>query len=78
MVFPFELFLQAVRCCRHAYIIAHVRHIVKPKTGNVCEKIFIEDGSAVRCDEVVKEYEDQLNVRYFFKPNSGIAIPAAV
>lgn len=40
MVFPFELFLQAVRCCRHAYIIAHVRYIVKPKTGNICEKIF--------------------------------------
>lgn len=40
MVFPFELFLQAVRCCRHAYIIAYVRYIVKPKTGSICEKIF--------------------------------------
>ena len=25
---------------RHAYIIAHVRYIVKPKTGSICEKIF--------------------------------------
>lgn len=36
--FSLSNFLQAVRCCRHAYIIAHVRYIVKPKTGNICEK----------------------------------------
>ena len=35
------------------------------------EVLIIEDGSAVRCDEVTKEYVDRLNVRYFFKPNSG-------
>lgn len=35
------------------------------------EVLIVEDGSAIRCDEVVKEYEGRLNVRYFFKPNSG-------
>lgn len=35
------------------------------------EVLIVEDGSAIRCEEVVKEYEDRLTVRYFFKPNSG-------
>jgi glycosyltransferase involved in cell wall biosynthesis len=35
------------------------------------ETLIIEDGSTIRCDNVVKEYEEQLDVRYFFKPNSG-------
>jgi glycosyltransferase involved in cell wall biosynthesis len=35
------------------------------------EVLIIEDGSTLRCDETVKEYERLLNVCYFFKPNSG-------
>lgn len=51
-----------------------VRELLESLLHQTCkdfEVLIIEDGSAVRCDEVVKEYEDQLNVRYFFKPNSG-------
>lgn len=35
------------------------------------EVIVVEDGSSVPCDQVVKKYNDLLNVRYFTKPNSG-------
>ena len=35
------------------------------------EVIVVEDGSSVTCEHVVKRYEQQLNVRYFNKPNSG-------
>ena len=33
--------------------------------------IVVEDGSSVTCEHVVKRYEQQLNIRYFNKPNSG-------
>jgi glycosyltransferase involved in cell wall biosynthesis len=35
------------------------------------ETLIIEDGSTLRCNEVVKEYEEALDVHYFFKSNSG-------
>jgi glycosyltransferase involved in cell wall biosynthesis len=35
------------------------------------EVLIIEDGSTLRCDEAVKKYEASLDIRYFFKPNSG-------
>ncbi len=35
------------------------------------EVIVVEDGSSVTCEHVVKRYEQQLNIRYFNKPNSG-------
>ena len=35
------------------------------------EVIVVEDGSSVTCEHVVKRYEQQLNIRYFHKPNSG-------
>ena len=35
------------------------------------EVIVVEDGSSVTCEHVVKRYGQQLNVRYFNKPNSG-------
>lgn len=76
MVFPFELFLQAVRCRRHAYIIAHVRYIVKPKTGNICEKFLNRCVKLLRFHIVLNFHCCSFNA--FFKPNSGIAIPAAV
>ena len=71
-----ELFLQAVRCCRHAYIIAHVRYIVKPKTGNICEK-FLNRCVKLLCFHIVLNFHCCSFIA-FFKPNSGIAIPAAV
>ena len=35
------------------------------------EVIGVEDGSSVTCEHVVKRYEQQLNIQYFNKPNSG-------
>jgi glycosyltransferase involved in cell wall biosynthesis len=53
---------------------AEVRELLDSLVRQTCqafETLIIEDGSTLRCDEVVKEYEGQLDVRYFFKPNSG-------
>lgn len=33
--------------------------------------VVIEDGSSVKCDEIVGRYADRLAVHYYFKPNSG-------
>lgn len=35
------------------------------------EVIVVEDGSTIVCADVVKEYENKLDVHYFVKPNSG-------
>ena len=35
------------------------------------EVVVVEDGSSVPCEDVVKQYEDRLDVKYFSKPNSG-------
>lgn len=35
------------------------------------EVVVVEDGSARRCDEVVARYADRLEIRYFYKSNSG-------
>ena len=35
------------------------------------EVVVVEDGSQTRCEDVVRNYADRLDVRYFEKPNSG-------
>lgn len=35
------------------------------------EVVVVEDGSKTKCDTVVEKYQDRLNVKYFFKDNSG-------
>ena len=35
------------------------------------EVVIVEDGSQVRCEDVVQRYSGRLDVRYFEKPNSG-------
>jgi len=35
------------------------------------EVIIVEDGSSIRCDDVVDRYRDVLTIQYFYKPNSG-------
>lgn len=35
------------------------------------EVIIVEDGSSVRCEEIVDIFRDQLTIEYFFKPNTG-------
>lgn len=41
------------------------------QTVHDIEVIVVEDGSSVTCEHVVKRYEQQLNIQYFNKPNSG-------
>ncbi len=41
------------------------------QTGKDFEIIIVEDGSGLKSDEVVNRYKDELNIKYFFKPNSG-------
>lgn len=35
------------------------------------EVVLVEDGSTKRCDSVARKYADSLNIRYYFKENSG-------
>ncbi|HEY8935654.1 MAG TPA: glycosyltransferase [Cyclobacteriaceae bacterium] len=35
------------------------------------EVIIVEDGSSIRCNDVVDRYRDILTIQYFYKPNSG-------
>lgn len=35
------------------------------------EVVVVEDGSSLRCDEVVQQFSDRLHIQYLFKPNSG-------
>lgn len=35
------------------------------------ETLIIEDGSEDRCEEITKKYQDQLDIRYYYKDNSG-------
>jgi glycosyltransferase involved in cell wall biosynthesis len=35
------------------------------------EVIIIEDGSTLKCDEVCADFKEKLDLKYFFKPNSG-------
>lgn len=35
------------------------------------EVLIVEDGSVVRCEDVVDRFRDQLSIHYFFKPNTG-------
>jgi len=35
------------------------------------EIIIIEDGSVEKCEEIVKSYSEKLNIKYFFKENTG-------
>ena len=51
-----------------------VDELLESLTRQTCrdfEVIIVEDGSEVRCEEVVERYRDRLDVKYFEKPNSG-------
>jgi glycosyltransferase involved in cell wall biosynthesis len=38
---------------------------------DVYEIVIIEDGSTIKCQEVLEKYADKLIISYYFKPNSG-------
>lgn len=35
------------------------------------EVVVVEDGSSIRCEQVINSFKDQLTISYYFKPNSG-------
>lgn len=41
------------------------------RTTDDIEVIVVEDGSSVTCEDVAKQYSQQLNMHYYSKPNSG-------
>lgn len=38
------------------------------------EAVIVEDGSTARCDDVCRQYADQVDVNYFYKENEGRSI----
>lgn len=51
-----------------------VRELLDSLTRQTCkdfEVVVVEDGSQVRCEDVVQDYAAQLDVHYYEKPNSG-------
>lgn len=51
--------------------ISELLESLTKQTYKQFEVIVVEDGSAIRCDDVVDGFREKLNIRYFFKPNSG-------
>ena len=51
--------------------VAELLESLSKQTDKGFEVLVIEDGSSVPCEEVCKQYETQLNLHYYFKPNSG-------
>lgn len=35
------------------------------------EVVIVEDGSSIRCEDIIEKYKNELDISYFFKPNSG-------
>lgn len=51
-----------------------IRELLQSLTGQTYtefEVIIVEDGSLDTCKEIVKSFEDKLDIRYFYKENSG-------
>lgn len=45
--------------------------LTKMEYPDVYEIVIVEDGSTIRCQEVLEKYATSLNISYYFKPNSG-------
>lgn len=35
------------------------------------EVVIVEDGSSLKCDDIVRDFEDKLHISYYYKPNTG-------
>lgn len=51
--------------------VAELLESLSKQTDKGFEVLVIEDGSSVPCEEVCKQYENMLDIHYYFKPNSG-------
>ena len=41
------------------------------QTSGGFEVIVVEDGSTIRCENIVRQFSDKLKISYYFKDNSG-------
>ena len=41
------------------------------QTDKDFEVVVVEDGSTVKCEDICRKYSDSLDVKYFYKENSG-------
>lgn len=48
-----------------------LRSCLSVQNIHCCEIVIIEDGSDLNCKSVIKTYQDQLTISYFFKSNTG-------
>lgn len=51
--------------------VAELLESLTKQTDKGFEVLIIEDGSSVPCEDICKQYEKQLDLHYYFKPNSG-------
>ena len=60
---------------RPAEVEELLESLVKQSVATVAfknfEVIIIEDGSTLKCEEVCKSFQEKLDLKYFYKPNSG-------
>ena len=52
-------------------IDALLESLTKQHFSDDFEVLIIEDGSEIAAENIVKKYQSQLNIHYFFKVNSG-------
>ncbi len=53
---------------------AEIEELLESLSRQTCrnvEVIIVEDGSSIKCDKQIAKYASQLNIRYFFKENTG-------
>lgn len=48
-----------------------LQSLTKQDYKNDFEVVVVEDGSAIKCNEIIEKYNSQLTISYYFKPNSG-------
>ena len=53
------------------YEVDELLHSLTLQTFTDFEVLLIEDGSSVKCDIIANNYSDHINVRYYYKENTG-------
>ena len=51
--------------------VAELLESLTKQTDKGFEVVVIEDGSSVPCEDICKQYENKLDLHFYFKPNSG-------
>ena len=41
------------------------------QTDSDFQLVIVEDGSTITCEDVCKKFSDKINIKYFYKPNTG-------